>query len=850
MRALASNGRRVEALAQYEACCRTLDEELGVPPARETVALYEAICDAQDLTGLSNLSGLGTLPPHNLPAPATPFVGREGLLDGLRGLLQEPDCRLVTLVGPGGSGKTRLALEAAARELVHYPHGVFFVPLAPLSSVDAIVPAVAQALGLSLAGGDPRRQLLYYLRHKQILLVIDNLEHLLTSPGEEKGRGGGGSEILLEVLRAAPEIQMLVTSRMQLGASSEHVLTVPGMDVPPVSGKNAFQYSGLQLYLQQARCVRPNYDPGDEALAGIVRICRLVEGMPLAILLAAAWMDVLPPDEIGAELEKSIAFLHSDLSDLPQRHRSMVATFDVSWNLLSEVERDAFAALSVFRGSCTREAAQAVARADVAILRSLVRKCFLTRDEDGRYQVHELLRQYGEDKLRHEPQAWERARDRHCTYYAGYLAGREDAFRKLGPGEARLEIDNIRAAWRWMLDRGKVAECRQAIGGFYWFDEGWPWWNALRPLLEGAVALLRRAEPSRENRIALGIALCYHSDTLGYSEEAERAPALAREGHRILTELDARRELAQAKIFAYLVGMAEDDAHADRLLQEGLSLARETGRPTVEAYALHIIALRCFMRAMVDGRPEGEMFGRAQEAYARALAICRRTGNRLGEAGVLTGQALCAHAEGRYAEARSLHQESLALYRELGAQWRILYSIRKLGDLALTAGAYQEARAHYQAYLDESQARGLPIETRYALCGLGDVVLATEAPRKAAELYRRAVQEAIEGWVFSGIERIMLSMAKRSAQGKEFARAAELLALAYHILATYAPYHWETVGLAGGKELERELQAHLTPEVLAAAQERGRARDMGETLHELLAELEADLSAEAEERSG
>jgi len=862
MRALALSGQRSAALAQYEACRDVLREELGVKPDAETTALHERIREEQDLTGLANLSGLGALPPHNLSAQLTPFVGRQRELAEIAERLADSNCRLLTLVGPGGSGKTRLALEAAERERGNYPHGVFFVPLAPLSSADAIVPAVAQAIGLSLAGGDPKRQLLYYLRDKQMLLVIDNLEHLLVSSGEEEGRRGGGGEILLEVLRAAAGLQLLVTSRVRLNASMEHVLDVPGMDHPiqDLTGRrwesvgkhvrSALEYSAVQLYLQQARHVQPKYEPNGEALVQIGRICRLVGGMPLAILLAAAWMDVLSPDEIGAELEKSIAFLHSDLSDLPERHRSMIAAFDVSWYLLSEAERDAFAALSVFSEGCTREAAQAVAGAGLEILRSLTRKSFLTRDEDGRYQVHELLREYGESKLRQRPEEWERACDRHCTYYAEYLEQREDSFRKLGPGAARLEIDNIRAAWRWMLDRERLAECRQAIGGLYWFDEGWPWWSALRPLLEGAVALLRRAEPSRENRVALGIALCYKSDVLGYSEEAEGAPSLAREGYQILTELDAKRELAEANVIGYLVGMAEDDAEADRLLEEGLSLARETSRPTVEAYAQHIIAIRWFMRAMVDGLPEGEMWERAQEAYSSALVIYKRTGSRLGEAQVLAGQAECAHAEGRYAEARSLYEQGLALSRELGAQWWILYCLRKLGDLALTAGTYQEARAHYQAYLEESQARGHPIETRYALCGLGDVALATGAPRRAASLYWRAAQEAIEGWVFSGIERIMLSVAKLSAHSGEPVRAAELLALAYQIVATHAPYHWETVGLAGGRELEQQLQSQLTPEVYAAAQQRGRARDMAETLHELLVGLEAELSREVEEPSG
>jgi DNA-binding SARP family transcriptional activator/predicted ATPase len=867
MRALALGGQRGAALAQYEACRAVLREELGVEPGEETTELYERIRDGEVLPGTRSRppsvpSETGSL--HNLPAQLTPFIGRERELAEIAERLADPGCRLLTLVGPGGSGKTRLALEAAARELDNYPHGVYFVPLAPLQSAEAIVAAAAQAIGLSVhGGGDSRRQLLYYLRDKQMLLVIDNLEHLLVSSGEEKGRRGGGGEMLLEVLRAAAGVRFLVTSRIRLNASSEQVLALPGMDYPaqdltgfppdsyrrdsyrqPV--KPILGYSAVQLYLQQARRVCPNYDPSAAALTQIGRICRLVGGMPLAILLAAAWMDVLSPDEIEAELEKSIAFLHSDLSDLPERHHSMVAAFDVSWSLLSEAERDVFAALSVFSGGCTREAAQAVAGADLEILRALTRKSFLTRDEHGRYQVHELLRQYGEERLRQQPGAWERTSDRHCAYYAEYLARREDALRKLGPGAARLEIDNLHAAWRWMLDQGKVAECRMTLGGLYWFDLGRPWWDALRPLLEGVVALLRRAEPSRANRIALGRALCYISETLVMTEESQRGLTLVREGHQILTRLNARRELAEAKMIAYRAGMAEDEAHAGRLLEEALVLAQETDAPIEEAWALLFLGIHHFARAMVGGGPQGEAWRRSREAYARALAICRRIGDGRGEAIVLMGQAGRLQTEGRYAEAMSLCKESLTLFRGLDVRHWVLEILRQSGNVALTAGDYGEARAHYLEDLDKAQLWGSRTETQYALCGLGDIAMATGAPHKAAELYRRAVQEAIEGWGFSGTERIMLSAAKLSAQRGQRARAAELLALAYHIVAMYAPYSWEQVGLAGGRELEGVLQEALSPEVYAAAQERGRARDMKETLRELLAELEAELAGETE----
>jgi tetratricopeptide (TPR) repeat protein len=293
--------------------------------------------------------------------------------------------------------------------------------------------------------------------------------------------------------------------------------------------------------------------------------------------------------------------------------------------------------------------------------------------------------------------------------------------------------------------------------------------------------------------------------------------------------------------------MAEDDAEADRLLQDSISLARETGRPQMEARALEYVGTLYFVRAIAGGGPQGEAWRRVQAAYEEALGAYRRIGSRLGEAIILTHQAICAHAEGRYAEARSLHKGGRALFRRLGAQWWALLSLRRLGDVALTSSAPQEAQAYYQAYLDESQARGLPIEVRYALCGLGDVALTEGKAHEAARFYQRAVEGAMESWKLDGTERIMLSVAKLSMDRGERARAAELLAFAYHIVAMHAPWCWGEVGLAGGRELEQALQEALSPEVYAAAQERGRARDIKGTLRELLAELEADLPTETDE---
>jgi tetratricopeptide (TPR) repeat protein len=317
--------------------------------------------------------------------------------------------------------------------------------------------------------------------------------------------------------------------------------------------------------------------------------------------------------------------------------------------------------------------------------------------------------------------------------------------------------------------------------------------------------------------------------------EPGRGTALAREGHQILIELDARRELAEAKMHALLGGMAEDDARADCLLRESLSLARETDAPMEEAWALHLLGGRHLIRAILDGLPE-EAWQWTQEAYDKALDIHRRIGHRRGEAILLQAQAQYAHVGGQYKKARLLYEESLALSRALGLREWILGCLRGLGSLALITGDSQVAQSRYLEGLEKAEAWGNPFEARYALCGLGEVALAAGEPSKADGFFRRGLQGAIEDGGL-GAARIVLSMARWSVQRGDPARAVELLAFAYHCVEPTSEGELRLFG----RDLEGKLQGALPPDVYAAAEERGKARDMEETLRELLAEVEEEV---------
>ena len=419
-------------------------------------------------------------------------------------LLVDPDRRLVTICGPGGMGKTRLALGVAAGQRDRFAHGVCWAPLASLTAPEAMVAGVAEALGFSFYDGDnPLEQLLAYLRRKSLLLVLDNFEHLLE-----------GAPLVSAIVEAAPDVKVLATSRERLGLSGETTYIVDGLEFPgppdgtlqPSTGKvPALTYSAVELFVQSARRRRPEFEPTETELDNIVRICRLVQEMPLGLLLAASWIGLLSPQEIAAEISRSLDVLETDLRDVPPRQRSARAVFDHSWRLLDKLEQAVFRQLSVFRGGFTREAAEAVVGASLLLLRNLVNKSFLQRATAERYEVHELLRQYGAVRLAEQPDQEIAVRDRHSRFYAAFLQAREADL--TGPHQestlVTIEADlrNAEVAWHWALKRGQaqlLGQMVDALGLFYEWRGRYQEWEKLCDLT-GETLLVR----SRNGKIGL-----------------------------------------------------------------------------------------------------------------------------------------------------------------------------------------------------------------------------------------------------------------------------------------------------------------------------------------------------------
>jgi predicted ATPase/DNA-binding SARP family transcriptional activator len=664
---LTFSGQRSAALAQYEACRDLLAQELGVEPEPETIALYEEIL-AGDLSAPSETTAP---PPHNLPLQLTSFVGRETELAELGRLLGDPDVRLVTIVGVGGMGKTRLALEAASAQLDRFEHGVFFVSLAPLPSADGIVPTVANALGLTFsAGEEPVQQLRSYLRRKQMLLMMDNYEHLLEGAG-----------LVSDILSTAPDVKIMATSRARLSLQGEHLLHLSGLNLPEEdAAEDAFAYSAVELFVTSAQRVRTGLELRGQDQHHAVRICRLVEGMPLALVLAAGWIDVLAPVEIAAEIGRGLDFLETDARDFPARLRSMRAVFDQSWRLLSQKEREIMQALSVFRGGFTREAARVVTGATLRDLRGLANKSLLGRSADGRYDVHELLRQYAEEKLGQTRGAADATRNRHCGYYCAALRGWAEDLKgarcEVALAELDREIDNARAAWNWSIEQAQVEQLGHAVEGLCRF---FVWRGRAK---EGEAACHSAAErlqsiDSSESLLVLASVLAWQG-SFCYS----------------LGHLEAARDLLGRSLA--VLGQPE---LADRDLR------------SVKAFALAKLGL-VIQLAVVDHQE-------AHRLYQESLTLYRALIDRHGIATVLWYLGRIAHHRNNLAEARQFFEESWVIRQSLGDKRAMAMSLEWLGAVALAQGRLEDGEGYLRQCVSLSQEVGYREYVADGLMSLG-----------------------------------------------------------------------------------------------------------------------------------
>ncbi|MFN8433404.1 MAG: BTAD domain-containing putative transcriptional regulator [Anaerolineales bacterium] len=475
MTVLAQSGQRSAALSQFEVCKKHLDAELGVEPSAETKALYDRIkqgdvkeADGESARRVESKSPSKSSPRknasdlrHNLPQSLTPFLGREAELEQIGGLILNPECRLLTLAGAGGVGKTRLAMRAAQMQVERFQDGVRFIslrgtqPTDPTETTELLIAAIADAVGYTFSAQHaPRELLLKHLADKETLFVLDNFEPLLDARLEIREHTVA---LLSDILQECPAVKLLVTSRELLNLPAEWLVEVQGLPYPPTFEKNAdMRYPSVELFTHQARRVKPNFSLAGQEYA-VNRICQLVAGFPLGIELAANWVRLLSCEEIVERLERGGEIL---TTDLPELNPSLRSVLDSTWAMLTDEEQAVFRRLSVFRKGFTLSAAQQVADANLPVLNSLMNKSMIRRDENGRYVLHELLVQFGSYHLKLAPEQERETRQKHGRFYGSFLQSRraavQDVYDKAVLNGIDAEIENIRAALEWQFELGDV----------------------------------------------------------------------------------------------------------------------------------------------------------------------------------------------------------------------------------------------------------------------------------------------------------------------------------------------------------------------------------------------------------
>ncbi len=706
-------GNRTAALAQYERCRQVLDNELGIEPDDTTSALYERIAASANppiaRPDLEPQSG-------QLPSPIGRFVGRDRERREIADLLARQDCRLLTVVGPGGTGKTRLAIQLAHDARDNGLGDIWFVSLEPVRRSAGVVQAIASEVGVVLSSSsNPLRELRAWLRDRTVVLVLDNVEHLLNE-----------MDLVAGLLDAAPGLTLLLTSRERLNLRGEWVYELQGLPVSPPGGGDSDSSDAVALFEDRLRQVRPRIPLHQAERPTVASICRLVEGIPLAIELAAAWAQTLTIEEIAGQIDESIDFLSTSLRDVPERHRSMRVIFSQTWQLLSPEEQVAYRRLSLFRHGFTRTAAEQVAGTTSTQLATLVGKSLLVQDPPGRYRLHGLLAQYAHELLQRDDEDVAGLNQRHATHYLTWLAQQEPALtghdQRTVLGHIEDDFGNIQAAWKWAIHTRTTALLQAAMHSLWLFlvirgrmRDGASIYRSVVDAMDvaGDRDAAHRPERSLVRAAALARTGGFESG-LGHYDDGIR---LIDEALPVLQSLDATRETGLClNMLAAAHRMKGNLDTAIALLEQSLLAFRAIGDRWGIAYSLNDLGL------MLHLQQASEI---AEQHCEQSWVLLRQMGDRRGAAFASYNLGIIASHRGDHDRARYLYRESLAL-REAGHdQWGIGASLAQLASETHLLGDREEARGLYLAALRIARNSSITPLVLEALVGLATIFLET-----------------------------------------------------------------------------------------------------------------------------
>jgi predicted ATPase len=675
-------GERNKALQQYETCQRALWDELAAEPTRETQALYRWI--KQTSLEISSLAARVT----NLPIPISSFVGRNNELRQIKSLLSS--ARLVTLTGSGGSGKTRLAIHAATDLVDSFKDGVWWVELAPLTDPSLVPSGVAKSLGIDGRSDRPLTETLtHYLRTRQVLLVLDNCEHLIDAC----------AQLTESLLTSCAGLKILATSREALSLTGERVWLVPALSLPNIQNITLIdllmQYEGIRLFTERATAINPDFIPTDENAIAIAQICQSLDGIPLAIELAAARVKTMSIREISDGLVDRFQLLTAQNRTSQTRHRTLRAAVDWSYDLLSDNERILFCRLSVFSRGWTLEAAEAVCPGEgieekviSGLLARLADRSLIAVSADGqRYGMLETMRQYGDEKL---IQAGERdwISKKHLDHFLRFAITGDEKIR--GPEQLiwlkRLESeqDNFAGALEMalasstFLENGCELVCAMC---WYWgmvgdFVTMKHWLEIALPKSAALGGISTRAK-------MLFMAGSFSGWGLKWLEPLE-AQALIQEGLEIWNELSNEFTLEKAKslmTLGYIRKRFFDDDKGFDYFEQAVGIFQEKGDFWWHAWALNLYGLM----------PEIN-----RSVLEKEAALWRRTGDQWGEAQPLFDLGLLALEQGDFIAAEKYFHESLQIFSRFRSNGYIFQILHKLGDTSRGLKQYQKAEEYYQ----------------------------------------------------------------------------------------------------------------------------------------------------------
>lgn len=750
------------ALLQYQECCELLEKELGIEPSEETLETYKKLIQRN----FSFEPKFDKTKPA-LPAQLTCFVGREAELYQISQMLQKPEIRLISVVGPGGCGKTRLALEIASLQTQHFPDGIYFVPLNDCRGADFVLPAIAKAVNLSFdtvaTRLEPEAQLIDHLYGHRLLIILDGFEGLVSK-----------ASLLSRLLEKIPGLRLLTTSREALALRGEWVYELEGLST---SSEDEFtdlkKVEAVRLFLARAKQNDQDFFASPNELERIVHVCQMVEGMPLAIELAAAWIGRLSVEEIEKEVKRNLSFLKTQLLDIPSRHKSVRAVFESSWGLLTEKQRTDLCKLSVFQGDFDLKAAYEVCAMSLDDLLALVNKSLILKLKDDRYRLHDLIHQFAQERLMQDDLLSSDMQNQCCDYFINFLSDREEKLMGTEMLQFRAELSreliNVHAAVQWACLYWDIPSIRKVLNSLVTFFAVYGWHEGVDTLKE--ITEMKKSAADENNpfdRVDELRMLSYAHQgflfsNLGQINESER---LSRICFSFLKEAGYQQEFSEClHNLGVNASFRGEYQIAKDLLEEAIVIGRKchhTMWPTYLLWLGHVNFLlgeyeeglmtlkKCRDLFLEKGTLWGAAFASSKMGLAadglgehtqalyyhkEALAVFDQIENEAGKGYSLSRMSMSACFLKDYESALKYGNDALEIFKNLSHRWGLSSSLSHVGFAYIGLGQIDMAREKFLKALEISQDDQLVPLSLFALAGFACVLMLSGQKTSSLELF-------------------------------------------------------------------------------------------------------------------